>query len=204
MRDVWVFPWISSTNDSFVKVRDVWNLTILNSFLISLEFCSEQRCFLTLIPWPFYNIYYTDLSLLHCSPKDVYEILSELKPHISPGPDSIHYYYHYYYFKLYSAKSKQNEIYKHERIKAQKWRARKGHLDPCRVLTLGKYKNLKYIQKNKILLQLKNCTQTLDPPLGAKGSFASGMLPHNWLLADITPLHKKGANTFAKTTTPFC
>ena len=67
-----------------------------------------------------YNIYYTDLSLLHCSPKDVYEILSELKPHISPGPDSIHYYYHHYYFKLYWEKLKQNEIYKHERIKAQK------------------------------------------------------------------------------------
>jgi len=30
-----------------------------------------------------------DLSLLHCSPKDVSKILSELKPRKSPGPDSI-------------------------------------------------------------------------------------------------------------------
>ena len=31
-----------------------------------------------------------DLSLLHCSPKNVGKILSELNPRKSPGPDSIH------------------------------------------------------------------------------------------------------------------
>ena len=34
-----------------------------------------------------------------------------------------------------------------ERIKAQKGRARTGHLDPCGVPTIGKYKNLKYNTK---------------------------------------------------------
>ena len=31
-----------------------------------------------------------DLSFIHCSPKDVSKILSELKPLKSPSPDSIH------------------------------------------------------------------------------------------------------------------
>ena len=31
-----------------------------------------------------------DLSFIHCSPKDVSKIRSELKPRKSPGPDSIH------------------------------------------------------------------------------------------------------------------
>ena len=31
-----------------------------------------------------------DLSLLHCSPKDISKIICKLKPHKSPGPDSIH------------------------------------------------------------------------------------------------------------------
>ena len=35
---------------------------------------------------------------------------------------------------------------------------------------------------------LKKCAGTLAPPLSA-----SGMLPHNWKLAEITSLHKKGA-----------
>ena len=41
---------------------------------------------------------------------------------------------------------------KKERIKAQKRRARTGHLDLCGVPTLGRYKNLKYTgnAKNKI------------------------------------------------------
>ena len=76
-----------------------------------------------------------DLSLLHCSPKDVSKILSELKPRKSPSPDSIH-------------------------------------------PTI-----------------LKKCAGTLAPSLSdiCNVSLASGMLPHNWKLADITPLHKKGA-----------
>ena len=36
-----------------------------------------------------------------------------------------------------------------QRIKAQKGWAQMGHSDPCRVPTLGKYKDLKYIQKVK-------------------------------------------------------
>ena len=76
-----------------------------------------------------------NLSLLHCSPKDVSKILSELKPGKSPDPDS-----------------------KHPMI-------------------------------------LKKCAGTLAPSLSDvfNASLASGILPHNWKLADITPLHKKGA-----------
>ena len=35
-------------------------------------------------------IKYKDLSLVHCSPKDVSKILSKLKPRKSSGPDIIH------------------------------------------------------------------------------------------------------------------
>ena len=75
-----------------------------------------------------------DLSFIHCSPKDVSKILSELKPRKSPGPDSIH------------------------------------------------------------PMILKKCTGTLAASLSDvfSASLASGMLPHNRKLADITPLHKKG------------
>ena len=78
-----------------------------------------------------------DLSLLHCSPKDVREILSELKPRKSPGLDSIHH------------------------------------------------------------MISKTCAETLAPSLSDvfNVSLASGMLPQNWKLADITPLHKKGAKS---------
>ena len=81
-----------------------------------------------------------DLSLLHCSPKDVSKIPSELKPHKSPGPDSIHH------------------------------------------------------------LILKKCTGTLAPSLSDvfNASLASRMLPQNWKLADITPLHKEGAKNDRK------
>ena len=45
------------------------------------------------------------------------------------------------------------------------------------------------------LMILKKCARTLAPSLCAivNVSFASGMLPHNWKLTDITPLHKKAA-----------
>ena len=81
-----------------------------------------------------------DLSLLHCSPKDVGKILSELKPRKFPGPDSIH-------------------------------------------PTI-----------------LKKCSETLAPSFSDvfHASLASGMLPHNWKLADITPLRKK-LKTFERT-----
>ena len=81
-----------------------------------------------------------DLSLLHCSPKDVGKILSELKPRKFPGPDSIH-------------------------------------------PTI-----------------LKKCSGTLAPSFSDvfHASLASGMLPHNWKLADITPLRKK-LKTFERT-----
>ena len=85
-----------------------------------------------------------DLSLLHCSPKVVSKILSELKPRKSPGPDSIH------------------------------------------------------------PMILKKCAGTLAPSLSDvfNASLASGMLPHNWKLADITPLHKKGAKSDRKNYRP--
>ena len=42
---------------------------------------------------------------------------------------------------------------------------------------------------------LKNCVGTLAPSLGDvfNAPLVSGMLPHNWELADNIPLHKKGA-----------
>ena len=85
-----------------------------------------------------------DLCFIHCSPKDVSKILSELKPRKSPGPDSI-----------------QPMI-------------------------------------------LKKCTGTLASSLSDvfNASLASGMLPHNWKLADITPLHKKGAKNDRKNYRP--
>ena len=85
-----------------------------------------------------------DLSLLHCSPKDVSKILSELKPRNSPGPDSIH------------------------------------------------------------PMILEKCARTLAPSLSDvfNGSLESGKLPQNWKLADITPLHKKGAKKDRKNYRP--
>ena len=47
----------------------------------------------------------------------------------------------------------------------------------------------------KTIMILKKCAGTLAPSLSDvfNVSLASGMLPHNWKVADITPLHKKGA-----------
>ena len=51
---------------------------------------------------------------------------------------------------------------------------------------------------------LKNCAGTLAPSLGDvfNAPLVSGMLPHNWELADITPLHKKGAKSDRKNYLP--
>ena len=51
---------------------------------------------------------------------------------------------------------------------------------------------------------LKKCAGTLAPSLSDifNASLASGMLPHNWKLADITPLHKKGAKSDRKNYRP--
>ena len=51
---------------------------------------------------------------------------------------------------------------------------------------------------------LKKCAGTLAPSLRDvfNVSLASGMLPHNWKLAGITPLHKKGAKNDRKNYRP--
>ena len=51
---------------------------------------------------------------------------------------------------------------------------------------------------------LKNCVGTLAPSLGDvfNAPLVSGMLPHNWELADNTHLHKKGAKSDRKNYRP--
>ena len=51
---------------------------------------------------------------------------------------------------------------------------------------------------------LRKCAGTLASSLSDvfNASLASGMLPHNWKLDDITPLHKNGAKNDQKNYRP--
>ena len=51
---------------------------------------------------------------------------------------------------------------------------------------------------------LKNCAENLASSLSGifNSFFASGVMPHNWKLADIIPLHKKGPKKYCKNYRP--
>ena len=91
IRQPWYF--LSNTKSShFTSKRTT--VRKINNFLyfLSTTFFASVFTAENFLNFPSFDQVIKDknLSLLHCSPKDVSKILSELKPRKSPGPDCIH------------------------------------------------------------------------------------------------------------------